>query len=88
MDDQRQLASLLTVEDRDQTLPAVPLHGAFGGDPVRAASSTGAGGAMRDIEDHRIPRRSVQADRRALLCLHGGGGNERQHAAYDHHADG
>src|ERR1700722_13014108 len=65
MDDERKLASILPVEDRNQPLERIPLHRAFGRDPVRAAGTAGAVSAMRDIEDHGIRRRAKAADRRA-----------------------
>jgi hypothetical protein len=37
MDDDGKLAPGLAVEDRDQPLVGIPLNGAFGGDPFRAA---------------------------------------------------
>ena len=58
------LRPALPVEDCDQPLVGVPLHGAFGGDPVGAARAARAHRAMRDIEDHGIGRRAEAADRR------------------------
>ena len=56
MDDKRQLASALPVENVDQPLPGVKLHGTFGCDPVGAARSARTLRAMRDVEDHGIGR--------------------------------
>ena len=63
------LASGLAVEDRDQPLVGVPLHGAFGGDPFRAARPASAVRAVRDIEDHGVDRRTDAADRRPVRVL-------------------
>jgi hypothetical protein len=42
VDDERKLASQEPIEDRDQPLVAVKLHGAFSGDPVGAIRPAGA----------------------------------------------
>ena len=65
----RKLASGLAVEDRDQPLVAVPLNGAFGGDPFGTAFSAGAVRTVRDIKDHGIDRRTDAADGRPVRVL-------------------
>src|SRR5712672_2222623 len=69
MDDDGKLAPVLPVEDRNQPLVGIPLNGAFGGDPFRAALPAGAGRAVRDVEDHGVGRRADTADRRPLCRL-------------------
>ena len=77
MDDDGKLAPGLPVEDRDQPLVGIPLHGAFGGNPFRAALPAGAGRAVRDIKDHGVGRRTEAADRRPLrLRLRKTGGDQ------------
>src|SRR3984885_8174121 len=73
MNHEGKLASILPVEDRNQPLEGVPLHRAFGRDPVCAAWTASTLRAMRDIEDHGVRRRTEAADRRprgglALRC--------------------
>ena len=69
MDDDRKLAPRLAVENVDQPLVGIPLHGAFGGDPFRAVRSASAGRAARDIEDHGVGRRTEAANRWPLRRL-------------------
>ena len=79
----RKLASGLAVEDRDQPLVGIPLNGAFGGDPFRAARPAGAVRAVRDVKDHRIERRTDAADRRPVrvLRLRAGGRDKADQSA-------
>src|ERR1700735_2483130 len=82
MDDERQLAPILPVEDRNQPLESVPLHRTFGRDPVGATCAASTFCAMRDIEDHGIRWRAKAADRRprgglALSCPAREAGNEQ-----------
>src|SRR6266404_8464743 len=69
MDDDGKLASVLPVEDRNQPLVGIPLNGAFGGDPFRAALPAGASRAVREVEYHGVRRRADAADRRPLCRL-------------------
>jgi hypothetical protein len=78
MDDERQLLAVLPVKDIDQPLVRVPLHDAFGGDPVRTAGPAGIVRAVCDIEDHRIRLRTEAADGRARVGLGVGTGGRRE----------
>ena len=79
MDDKRQLALRMPVQNCDQTPASIPRNASFGGDPVGAARRAGIFCAMGNIEDHGARRCAEVADRRGRGGLgDGGGGGEKE----------